>query len=250
MSPTFLSIVIPAYNEERRISSTLDSVTDYLSEQPYTWEIVVANDGSVDSTPALVSSYEGRYPNVRLLSLPHRGKGGAVQAGMLHANGEYRVLCDADLSMPIEHIQKFLSPGLSDFDIAVGSREATGAHRFDEPRIRHLSGRAFNLAVRALLVPDIQDTQCGFKCFRGPVADKIFPMLRVFGFGFDVEVLFLAQRLHFRTVEVPIDWYHDSDSTVRPFWDGVGMAGDVLRIRWNAWRGKYADSGVSVPLAE
>ncbi|MBI2172305.1 MAG: glycosyltransferase family 2 protein [Chloroflexi bacterium] len=234
-----LSIVIPAYNEEARILLTLAQVTHYLESQPYAWEIVVANDGSADDTPRLVEEFARSHPQVSLLNLPHRGKGGAVRSGMLHARGERRFLCDADLSMPIDQLDRFLTPEMAGYDIVLGSREAPGARRINEPGRRHLLGRAFNLMVRFFAVRGIRDTQCGFKCFRAEAAEALFPLQRTEGFGFDVEVLFLAQRLGMRLVEMPIDWYYRSHSKVRPLRDALAMTRDILRVRWRAMRGQY-----------
>ncbi len=239
MDTPFLSLVIPAFNEEQRILPTLKQVTDYLSAQSYTWAVLVVDDGSSDTTAALVQGFTEQYPEVSLFSIPHAGKGSAVRAGMLQTTGEYRFLCDADLSMPIDHLERFLPPQRTDFDIAIGSREAPGARRFQEPRLRHLQGRLFNLFVRLLAVPGIRDTQCGFKCFRGEVAQALFTLQRFPGWGFDVEVLFLARRLGLSVVEVPIDWYHHSDSRAHRLRDGLDMGWDTLRLRWATWRGKY-----------
>ena len=239
MDAPFLSVVIPAYNEERRILPTLQQVAEYLGAQPYTWTVVVADDGSTDRTAALVEEFAKGQSNVFLLSVPHGGKGSAVRAGMLHATGAYRFLSDADLSMPIEQLERFLPPRLTEFDIAVGSREAPGAHRFNEPYTRHLQGRLFNLFVRLVAVPGVNDTQCGFKCFRGEVAESLFSLQRTSGWSFDVEVLFLARRLGLRLLEVPIDWHHDPDSRGHRLWDGLSMGMETLRLRWNARRGRY-----------
>ena len=247
MSTPFLSVVIPAYNEEQRILPTLQRVTGYLGAQAYTWTVVVADDGSTDRTAAVVEEFAKGQPNFSLLSLPHAGKGSAVRAGMLHATGAYRFLCDADLSMPIEQLERFLPPRLTEFDIAVGSREAPGAHRFNEPYTRHLQGRLFNLFVRLIAVPDINDTQCGFKCFRAEVAESLFSLQRTSGWSFDVEVLFLARRLGLRLLEVPIDWHHDPDSRGHRFRDGLSMGLETLRLRWNARRGRYGT--LKPPLA-
>ncbi|MBI4201627.1 MAG: glycosyltransferase family 2 protein [Chloroflexi bacterium] len=234
-----LSIVIPAYNEEARILPTLQQVTRYLADQPYPWEIIVANDGSTDATSRLVAEFARANPAVTLLDLPHRGKGGAVRDGMLHAQGSWRFLCDADLSMPIEHLERFLVPELSQYDIIIGSREAPGARRYNEPARRHLMGRVFNRMARLFAVRGIRDTQCGFKCFCAEAASALFPLQRTQGFGFDIEILFMAQHLGMRLVEVPIDWYYMSHSKVRPLHDSVAMARDILRVRWLAFRGAY-----------
>lgn len=239
LSTPTLSIVIPAYNEEARILLTLAQVTHYLESQPFPWEVVVANDGSTDDTPRLAEEFARSHSQVSLLNLPHRGKGGAVRSGMLHARGQRRFLCDADLSMPIDQLDRFLTPEMAGYDIILGSREAPGAHRFNEPGRRHLLGRAFNLLVRLFAVRGIQDTQCGFKCFRADAAEALFPLQRTQGFGFDVEVLFLAQRLRMRLVEVPIDWYYRSHSKIRPLQDALAMTRDILRVRWWAVQGRY-----------
>ncbi|MBI4313160.1 MAG: glycosyltransferase family 2 protein, partial [Chloroflexi bacterium] len=220
----FLSIVIPAYNEEARILPTLQQVTGYLETQPYTWEVIVANDGSADATPRLAAEFAGAHPQVILLDLPHRGKGGAVRDGMLKASGQRRFLCDADLSMPIEQLERFLTPEMLEHDIVIGSREAPGARRFNEPARRHIMGRAFNLMARLFAVRGIRDTQCGFKCFAAEAAQALFPLQRANGFGFDIELLFLAQRFGMRLVEAPIDWYYMTHSKVRPLRDSVAMA--------------------------
>jgi dolichyl-phosphate beta-glucosyltransferase len=237
--PPFLAVVIPAYNEEQDIRPTLDQITRYLSAQTYSWTVLVVDDGSTDGTASIVETFASDQPHVKLLSEPHRGKGAAVQAGMLHTTAQYRFLCDADLSMSIEQLARFLPPALTDYDIALGSREVAGARRFDEPRRRHIMGRLYNGITRTLAVPGVLDTQCGFKCFLGTVADRLFPIQRTSGFGFDVEILYLARRIGLRLVEVPIDWYYGTHSKVRPIQDGFTMTADILRVRWNTWRGRY-----------
>lgn len=164
---------------------------------------------------------------------------------MLAARGEYRFMADADLSMSIEQVNRFLPPHLTGYDIALGSREAPGARRFGEPWLRRLQGRAFHLYVSLLVVRGLRDTQCGFKCFRGPVAQAIFPYLCLQGFGFDVEVLFLARRLGLRLVEVPVDWHYSRGSKLHPILNAISMAGEVLAVRWNALWGRY--TGLPIP---
>lgn len=234
-----LSIVIPAYNEALRLPATLDRVLAYLRGAPFSSEVVVVDDGSSDGTADVVRRYGGGQPPVRLITAPHRGKGHAVKLGMLQASGSFRFLCDADLAMPIEEVARFLPPALAGVDVAAGSRETPGAQRFDEPSSRHVMGRLFNLLVRALAVPGIRDTQCGFKCFRAAAAQHLFAQQRLDGFGFDVEVLFIARRSGLRIAEVPIDWYHQRESKVRPFRDTPAMLRDVLQVRWNHLRRRY-----------
>jgi glycosyltransferase involved in cell wall biosynthesis len=235
----FLSIVIPAYNEQERISRTLEAVVGYLASRPYTWEVVVVDDGSTDGTSALVHRAAEDQEAVRLIQVPHRGKGWAVKHGMLGSAGEYRFLCDADLSMPIDQVSRFLPPENGCFDVAIGSREVQGSRRIGEPATRYLMGRLYNMLVRAMALPRLSDTQCGFKCFRGEAARQLFPLQRFHGFSFDVEVLFLASRRNLRIVEVPIDWYYRSQSKVRPVRDSLAMARDILRMRWRHVTGGY-----------
>lgn len=232
MVQLFLSIVIPAYNEEPRILGTLDQVVSFLASRTYTWEVLVADDGSTDSTAALVQDFSLDEPRVRLLRLSHGGKGWAVKHGMLAAIGRYRFLCDADLSMPFEQVERFLLPEVEGADIVVGSREVAGSRRIGEPARRHLMGRLYNWLVRALAVPGIKDTQCGFKCFRGEVVLDLFRRQGTDGFAFDVEILFLARKAGLTIQEVGIDWYYREQSKVRPVRDSIAMTWDLLKIRW------------------
>ncbi|MBI2906569.1 MAG: glycosyltransferase family 2 protein [Chloroflexi bacterium] len=235
----FLSIIIPAYNEERRILLTLQEVVKHLSMQAYAAEVLVVDDGSADRTAALVRACAQDHPTVRLISNPHRGKGYAVKTGMLAAGGDFRFLCDADLAMTIEQVARFLPPQLVGFDVAIGSREAPGARRFNEPAYRHFMGHVFNLIVRLVAVPGLKDTQCGFKMFTRQAAVSLFSSQIMDGFAFDVEILFLARKRGFRIVEVAIDWHHSTDSRVRPAQDTFNMFRDALAVRWNDWRGRY-----------
>ena len=239
MPQVFLSLVIPAYNEEARISATLERVISYLEGRSYSWEVLVADDGSSDGTAALVAEVAASQPNLRLMSLSHRGKGWAVKNGMMAARGEYRVLCDADLSVPIEQVERLLPPQVQGVDIALGSRATKGAQRIGEPSRRHLMGRIYNVLVRTIAVPGIQDTQCGFKCYRGEVVPSLFQRQTMDGFAFDVEVLFLAGKDGLTLREIPIDWYYREHSKVRAFRDSLAMTLDLLRIRWRHLRGRY-----------
>ncbi len=232
MPEPFLSVVIPAFNEESRISHTLSQVVDYLTARDYTWEIVVADDGSRDATAGLVDQVIIDHPNIQILRLPHRGKGWAVKNGMLAARGEYRLLCDADLSVPIAQVERLLPPLGPGSDIVLGSREAPGAARIGEPARRHLMGRLFNLLVSRLAVPGLADTQCGFKCFRGAAAEDLYPRQTMDGFAFDVELLYLARKRGLTFAEVGVDWYYRSQSKVRPVRDSFAMTLDLLKIRW------------------
>lgn len=162
---------------------------------------------------------------------------------MLAACGQYRFICDADLSMPIEQVNRFLPPQLADVEIAIASRESPGSVRYNEPHYRHLVGRVFNTLVRWMALPGLRDTQAGFKCFRGDIAAELFPLQTIMGWTFDVEVLYIARRRGYRIVEVPIDWYFNADSKVRVWRDSVTMFTDLLAIRRNARRGLYEPPG-------
>ena len=239
MSSCYLSVVIPAYNEARRLPATLTTLHEYLSGRSYAWEVIVADDGSEDETPAIVQEFARTHPGFQVHTFPHRGKGAAVKQGMLAAHGEYRFLCDADLSMPIEHLSRLLPPDAPAADIVIGSREAPGARRIGEPRRRHLMGRVFNVFTRLLATPGIADTQCGFKVFNAGAATALFPRQTLDGFAFDAEILFLARKHNFTTAEVGIDWHYRAESKVRPFRDGWRTLRDLLLIRWRWLTRKY-----------
>jgi dolichyl-phosphate beta-glucosyltransferase len=234
-----LSIVIPAHNEEQRLPATLDRVLAHLGQQPYPWEVCVVDSGSHDQTAAIARDYASRHPQLSLLQEPRPGKGLAVRTGMLAAHGEYRFICDADLSMPIEQVGRFLPPALAGVDVAIGSREAPGSARFNEPPHRHTIGRIFNNLVRMLAVPGIQDTQCGFKCLNALAAEDLFRRQRLDGWTFDVELLYIAQRRGLRVAEVPIDWTFFPGSRLHLVRDSLAMFADLFRIRYNGIRGVY-----------
>jgi dolichyl-phosphate beta-glucosyltransferase len=234
-----LTIIVPAYNEERRLPTTLPQVVAFAEPQDYPVEVLVVDNASTDRTSAIVREAAAEHPIVSLLYQPIRGKGAAVRLGMLEGRGEYLFICDADLAMPIEEVSKFVPPALSDYDVAIASREAPGAVRYNEPWYRHLMGRVFNLIVRLLAVPGIQDTQCGFKCFRREAARALFAIQTIDGWAFDVELLHAAQRRGYRLIEVPIHWYYGKESRINPVRDSLIMLVEVLRIRRNGRAGLY-----------
>jgi dolichyl-phosphate beta-glucosyltransferase len=237
-----LSYVIPAFNEERRIGPTLHAVWGYLRGQSFESEIIVSDDGSTDSTCEMVAAFSREAvggPPVRMLRNPHLGKGGAVRAGMLAATGALRFCGDADQSMPVNQLDRFLAPESWAFDVAIGSREAPGAIRHDEPAYRHVMGRVFNAIVRLVAVPGLDDTQCGFKLFTADAAEALFSQQTMNGFGFDVEVLFLARKRGFTIVEIGIEWRHVESSKVQPVPDTIRMLRDCVLVRLNDWRGRY-----------
>ena len=228
---TYLSIIIPAHNEAKRLPTTLASINDYMSGQSYDFEIIVVENGSQDGTANVVEAHAVDHDHVHLIKVPERGKGIAVRTGMLAANGEYRFMCDADLSMPISQIDRFLPPESSNYDIAMGSREIVGSIRFHEPAFTHVRGRIFSNFVKLMVLPGFEDTQCGFKCFSSKSARKIFPLLKTSGWAFDVEVLLLADRWGYSVSEIPIDWHHGSDSKVK-FGSAVfQMVKDIFLMR-------------------
>ncbi len=234
-----LSIVIPAYNEEARLPQSLQAVAEFVATQHDPIEVVVVDNNSQDRTHAIADEFAARLPYLRVLFEGRQGKGAAIRAGMLAARGDYRFICDADLSMPIAEVTRFLPPQLSGYDIAIGSREAPGAVRYDEPPHRHLMGRVFNTIVRLLAVPGFQDTQCGFKMFTARATEVLFPLQTLDGWGFDVEVLHVAQKRGYRIVEVPIPWYYKANTRIHPVRDSLDMLREVLKIRANSRRGMY-----------
>jgi dolichyl-phosphate beta-glucosyltransferase len=239
LTSPYLSIVIPAYNEEHRLPRTLEQTFSFLQEQSYSAEVLIIENGSTDRTLELAGKFAAQYQNLQVFQEKIRGKGNAVRRGMLEARGEYRIFCDADLSMPIAEINKFIPPVLNNTDIAIASREVPGAVRYDEPYYRHLTGRVFNNLIRLLVLPDLQDTQCGFKCFRAEIAEEVFHYQKLTGWSFDVEVLYIAQRKGYRIREIPIDWYFKSDTKISVLQDSWQMFLDLLTIRRNARRGLY-----------
>lgn len=237
MNP-FFSIIIPAHNEQNRLPGTLEQIFHFLEQQAFTSEVIVVENESSDRTYELARQFAKQHANLHVLQ-SKKGKGAAVQRGMLNAKGEYRFMCDADLSMPVEEIIKFIPPQLQDFEIAIASREARGAVRYNEPAYRHWGGRGINFIIQTLILPGLNDTQCGFKCFRANVAEDIFQRQTLPGWSFDIELLYIARCYKYRIVEIPIHWYHFSDSKVSALRDAVRMIRDIFRIHANARRGLY-----------
>jgi glycosyltransferase involved in cell wall biosynthesis len=235
----FLSLIFPAHNEERRLPPSLASADAYLEKQPYESEIIVVENGSQDLTAVVAEAFAANHPRVRVLREKGRGKGLAVRTGMLAARGEHRFFADVDLSMPIEELAKFLPPRLDNYDVAIGSREAPGARRFNEPAYRHIQGRVFSNLVKYFALPMFEDTQCGFKLFKARAAEDIFRVQVFDGMSFDVEALFIASQRGYKIVEVPIDWYYRSESRVHPILDPLRMLRDILVIRRTWARGLY-----------
>ena len=236
----FLSVVIPVYNEAARIPSALAQVLQYLESLGESYEVVIVDDGSTDETAELVEKVCRQNRSVRLLRHPtNHGKGFAVRQGILDARGQYILFTDADLSSPMTEAERLLGPLRSGYDVVFGSRalrpEWIGVH---QSRFRESGGKLFNVFLRALTGLEFRDTQCGFKAFRRQAGRAIFARQRIPRFGFDVEVLYLARKFGFRALEVPVHWDHSAASKVRLLRDGARMCFDLLRIRWNDWRGR------------
>lgn len=255
----FLSVVIPAYNEERRLPPNLNRILEYLGAQPFTYEVVVVDDGSTDETVARVRDIARNDDSVHLIENPHYGKGYTVRTGMLAATGDIVLFTDADLSTPIEELSRLLPHFEDDYDLVIGSREGGGARqRVGEPFYRHLQGRVFNFFVQTIAVPGIQDTQCGFKAMRREVAQDLFPRLQIHDgsagpvvgsmvTGFDVELLFLAIKHGYAVKEVPVEWYYGHESKVNPLRDSWRLLRDVLLVRWNDMLGRYEIDSADTP---
>jgi glycosyltransferase involved in cell wall biosynthesis len=239
LSSLFLSIIIPAHNEELRLPRSLRQVFAFLEKQSYSAEVIVVENASSDRTLEFARDFAAHQPNLIVLHEERAGKGNAVRRGVLEARGEYRFICDADLSMPIDDLEKFLPPVLDGFDVVIASREAPGAVRYNEPSYRHWGGRAINLIIRMLILPGLNDTQCGFKCFSAEAAEKIFHQQTLGGWSFDIEILYLARRNHMSMKEIPVHWYFDAGSKVNAVRDALRMIGDIFRIHLNALRGRY-----------
>jgi glycosyltransferase involved in cell wall biosynthesis len=239
LSTPFLSVILPAYNEERRLPTALDQLLLFLGAQSYPSEVIVVENGSRDQTFQVAEMYAKRHPFLCAIRNTERGKGLAVKRGMLKAKGAYRFMCDVDFSMPVAEINRFLPPSLDQYDIAIASREAPGAKRYNEPAYRHLVGRVYNTMIRFLAVPGLQDTQCGFKCFTGAVAEDLFRRQTLSGWSFDVEILYIARRRGYRIHEVPIPWYFNPESKIKVLRDSFRMGLDLLTIRLNGLRGVY-----------
>jgi glycosyltransferase involved in cell wall biosynthesis len=241
--PPSVSIVIPAYNEEARLTSTLERVTGYIAGKNFSFsEIVIVDDGSRDGTAALVERWQRDHPSIRLLRNPeNRGKGYTVRHGVLEARGEWILSTDADLSAPIDELDRLLSAAeRANAVVAIGSRaldrSLVGVH---QSIFREMSGRAFNVIMRAITGVPFRDTQCGFKLFRAGAAREIFSRQRLEGFSFDVEDLVIAKTLGLNAIEVPVVWNNVEGTKVSTM-AGLASFGALLGIRWRAITGQYS----------
>jgi glycosyltransferase involved in cell wall biosynthesis len=234
-----LSIIIPARNEENRLPKTLEDVAAFLDTQNSSGEIIVVENASADRTAEVAWEFAAADERARVLTVVQPGKGRAVKAGMLSARGMFRFMADADLSMPVDQIPRFIEAAEGGCDVVIGSREAEGAVRYGEPEYRHLGGRAVNLMIRRLALPGLHDTQCGFKLFRAAAAEDLFRRQTLNGWSFDIEILYAARLRGYRILELGIPWHYRPESKVNPFPDTLKMLADILRIRRNARAGVY-----------
>ena len=248
MEPIY-SVVIPAYNESARLGATLEKVLAYVQAQGWDAEVIVVNDGSRDNTADIVRRYAEKNPAVRLVENPgNHGKGYSVRNGMLNVRGRIALFSDADLSSPIGEAQKLLQALEAGADIAIGSRwlrAETQTQR--QPLYRQVFGRVFNLLLRLTLGLQFKDTQCGFKAFKRPAIQAIFPLQKIERWGFDPEILFLARKFGFKVQEVSVAWGHSGGTRIHPLIDGSRMFWEMLHIRWNDLTGKYDGDSTGVP---
>jgi len=243
MPNVYLSVIVPAYNEERRLPKTLEEIDKYLRKQNYDYEILVVNDGSKDKTVEVAESLIPKIKNLIVTGYEkNQGKGYAVRFGMLEAKGEYRIFTDADNSTSIDQIEKMWPWFEKNFDIVIGSRDIKGAI-LDPPQPwlrKIILGEGFKYVRKIILdLWELEDTQCGFKCFRKKVVEDVFPKCKVNRFAFDPEILIIAKKLGYKIKEIPVYWRNDPESKVK-FKSMVKMGLDLLKIRWNLIKGIYA----------
>ncbi|WP_263383510.1 dolichyl-phosphate beta-glucosyltransferase [Granulicella arctica] len=241
MAHPYLSIVIPAYNESARIESTLERVMECVESADWDAEVLVVDDGSTDDTPAIIRRWMERYPRLHLIHNPgNRGKGYSVRNGLLQAAGEIVMFTDADLSAPMEEASRLLDALDAGADVAIGSRWMDRTRQtIHQPLYRQFFGRCFNWITRTVMGLPFKDTQCGFKAFKRPAAQVIFRLQRIERWGFDPEILFIARKLKYRIVEVPVTWGHDERSRMSYLKDGMKMLEEMATIRGNSIAGRY-----------
>lgn len=245
----YLSIVIPAYNEEENLRrEVLSKVNSYLSRQKYSSEVIIVDDGSTDKTGELVEKFNSSQKNWHLIKNSHHGKAYSVKTGVQKSQGRLILFTDFDQATPISEIEKLLPFVRQNYQVVIGSREIKGSRREGEPWYRHLMGKVFNCAVQIIAIGGIYDTQCGFKLFTQEAAQDLFNSLAVYGGGiekraftgaFDVELLYIAQKRKYNVAEVPVFWHHVHSNRVSPIRDSIRMFIDVLRIRLADLMGKY-----------
>lgn len=228
----YLSVIIPVYNEEKRIGDSLEKIIAFLGEKDYSWEIVVVDDGCKDRTLEIAGEkVPAEHLNI-LINERNMGKGATIRNGMINARGELRLFSDADLSTPIEELDKLAAPVKEGYDVTFGSRAMKESKlEVRQPWHRELMGRIFNLIVQILHLPGVKDTQCGFKLFTRKAAEDIFPRQKMPGFAFDVEILVIAKKLGYKMKEVPVRWIDSPASKVSPVKDAIKMFLDLVKLK-------------------
>lgn len=238
MTKPYLSVVIPTYNEAKRIIPTLDYIGSYLQNQTYTWEIIVVNDGSLDATEQVVRDYR-KCPTTVVTYHRNRGKGFAIHKGLQQADGEYILICDADNATPFEQITRLFNQ-MKKNDIAIGSRYVHGSEIvLKQPWQRIIGSRIGNLLIQLLILPGIRDTQCGFKLFSHESIKRIIPAQTIWRWGFDMELLVIARELKYKIVEVPVDWYDRTGSKVHSSRAFSSTLRELIQIWNNRLEGEY-----------
>ena len=236
-----ISIVIPAYNEEKRIIKSLKTIVEYLDLRSLSYEIIIVDDGSSDSTLSLVKDFSKSHSRVVYISYENNmGKGFAVREGVKKSEGNLVLFSDADLSTPIKEMEKLIDAIKSGFDISIGSRALASSEIIvSQPFYRKTMGKIFNVLVRLLIFNGIKDTQCGFKCFTRKAAQEIFRRCRINGFSFDVETLLIGKKLGFKRKDIPVQWLNSPESRVNPIKHSLAMVKELFNIRWNEFKGLY-----------
>ena len=240
MAKPYLSVVIPSYNEAKRLPLTLIDVDRHLSEQEYSYEIIIVNDGSTDATPEIIERFKPLIENLKIINnKENRGKGAAVREGMLAAKGNWRVFMDADNSTSIVEFNKMLPYLNENYEIVIGSRAVRGS-KLNPPQSIHkqIIGKLGNLFIQIILLRGIWDSQCGFKCFSEDAAERIFPKGKIDKWGFDIEILALAKAMGYKIKEMPVHWVNDPRSHVN-FKSYFQVFLEALKVRWWLWRKKY-----------
>ena len=235
-----ISVIVPAYNEQKRIKKTLEAINDYFRDKPMTRQIIVVDDGSKDDTAGIARNLDAGIDNLTVTSYqPNRGKGYAIKTGVEASRGEYILFTDADNSTPIEEFEKFY-PLLKNNEVVIGSRYVKGSNIvISQPWYRVLIGRFANMLIRIFILDGVTDTQCGFKAFQHKAAREIFSRIKVNRFGFDIEVLAIARLLTFSVREIPVSWFNAGESRVRPVKDAFRTFIELIYIKLNLWGGRY-----------
>lgn len=232
-NPADLSIIIPAYNEKDRIGNTIRVISDFFRKRSLDYELVIVDDGSTDGTADYIKQQFSLEHLRILINRKNRGKGASIRRGMATAKGKRLLFTDADLSTPIDEVEKLMEKMDSGVGVAIASRDCPGAEVLTpQPFYRELMGKIFNLLVQLIVLPGVNDTQCGFKLFERSIARKVFSKMTIMGFGFDVEALYLVRKFNGRIAEVPVRWRNYLGSKVSPVSDSIQMFADLFRVRW------------------